>query len=62
MTQDAKTAQGKNLDLLYSLHDKPGFLPSVFAALQHVLASLVGVITPTLIVGEHSDWVSTFLI
>ena len=49
--QDVKTAQSKNHDLLYSLHDKPGFWPSSFAALQHVLASLVGVITPTLIVG-----------
>ncbi|MBL1376687.1 uracil-xanthine permease family protein [Zobellella iuensis] len=51
MTQDVKTEQSKNHDLLYSLHDKPGFWPSSFAALQHVLASLVGVITPTLIVG-----------
>lgn len=49
--QDVKTAPSKNHDLLYSLHDKPGFWPSSFAALQHVLASLVGVITPTLIVG-----------
>ncbi|GAA3542271.1 nucleobase:cation symporter-2 family protein [Zobellella aerophila] len=51
MTQDVTKETGKNHDLLYSLHDKPGFLPSCFAALQHVLASLVGVITPTLIVG-----------
>ncbi|OIN10282.1 nucleobase:cation symporter-2 family protein [Oceanisphaera psychrotolerans] len=51
MTQDVKTEQSINHDLLYSLHDKPGFWPSSFAALQHVLASLVGVITPTLIVG-----------
>ncbi|WP_346351111.1 nucleobase:cation symporter-2 family protein [Oceanimonas sp. AH20CE76] len=51
MTQEANATQGKNHDLLYSLHDKPSFWPSTFAALQHVLASLVGVITPTLIVG-----------
>ncbi|WP_458735806.1 uracil-xanthine permease family protein [Zobellella taiwanensis] len=51
MTQETRTEQIKNPDLLYSLHDKPSFWPSCFAALQHVLASLVGVITPTLIVG-----------
>ena len=51
MTQKTSTTPSKNHDLLYSLHDKPGFWPSSFAALQHVLASLVGVITPTLIVG-----------
>ena len=33
------------------LEDKPGIAPSLFAALQHVLASFIGIITPTLIVG-----------
>ncbi|WP_445401469.1 nucleobase:cation symporter-2 family protein [Zobellella sp. An-6] len=51
MTQETRTEQSRNQDLLYSLHDRPAFWPSTFAALQHVLASLVGVITPTLIVG-----------
>ncbi|MGR7919825.1 uracil-xanthine permease family protein [Zobellella denitrificans] len=51
MTQETRTEQSRNHDLLYSLHDRPSFWPSTFAALQHVLASLVGVITPTLIVG-----------
>lgn len=51
MTQETRTEQSRNHDLLYSLHDRPTFWPSTFAALQHVLASLVGVITPTLIVG-----------
>ncbi|WP_394220719.1 uracil-xanthine permease family protein [Alteromonas gracilis] len=37
-------------DLLYDLHDEPAFLPSLTAAFQHLLASFVGVITPTLIV------------
>jgi xanthine permease XanP len=37
--------------LIYQLDDRPGFFPSIFAALQHVLASFVGIITPTLIVG-----------
>lgn len=39
-----------NSELIYQLEDKPGFWPASFAALQHVLASIVGVVTPTLIV------------
>lgn len=39
------------IDLVYGLDDKPGFTISTFAALQHVLASFIGIITPTLIVG-----------
>ncbi|MDO6683080.1 MULTISPECIES: uracil-xanthine permease family protein [unclassified Oceanobacter] len=38
-------------DLLYPLDARPGALESSFAAIQHVLASFVGIITPTLIVG-----------
>ena len=38
-------------DLIYGLNDRPHFTAAVFAALQHVLASFVGIITPTLIVG-----------
>eukprot|EP01030_Chromulinospumella_sphaerica_P009095 gene9095-8906_t len=38
-------------DLIYGLEDRPHFTAAVFAALQHVLASFVGIITPTLIVG-----------
>ncbi|MBT00585.1 MAG: purine permease [Oceanospirillaceae bacterium] len=38
-------------DLLYPLDARPGVLESTFAALQHVLASFVGIITPTLIIG-----------
>jgi len=40
----------KSSDLLYGLHDKPATLPSFTAAVQHLLASFVGVITPTLII------------
>ncbi len=40
-----------NHDLIYQLEDTPGPGPSFFAALQHVLASFIGIITPTLIVG-----------
>lgn len=38
-------------DLLYPLDARPGIAESSFAAIQHVLASFVGIITPTLIVG-----------
>jgi xanthine permease XanP len=41
-----------NNDLIYQLDDRPAFAPAIFAALQHVLASFVGIITPTLIVGN----------
>ncbi len=38
-------------ELLYPLDARPGAVESAFAAIQHVLASFVGIITPTLIVG-----------
>jgi len=38
-------------DIIYAVDDKPGATESFFAALQHVLASFVGIITPTLIIG-----------
>lgn len=38
-------------DLIYTLEDTPGFTESTFAAIQHVLASFVGIITPTLVIG-----------
>jgi len=38
-------------ELIYKLNDKPGAKESIFAALQHVLASFIGIITPTLIIG-----------
>jgi len=40
-----------NSELIYELNDKPSAKESFFAALQHVLASFVGIITPTLIIG-----------
>ena len=40
-----------NTDLVYGLDDRPGVVESTFAAIQHVLASFVGIITPTLIIG-----------
>lgn len=41
----------ENSELIYQLDDKPSAKASFFAALQHVLASFVGIITPTLIIG-----------
>ncbi|WP_419096306.1 nucleobase:cation symporter-2 family protein [Pseudomonas sp. UBA7530] len=56
MTTDSNTqapaAPAGNSDLIYQLDDTPAFAPAIFAALQHVLASFVGIITPTLIVGS----------
>ncbi|WP_375739141.1 hypothetical protein [Pseudomonas boanensis] len=39
-------------DLIYGLNDTAGFRASTFAAIQLVLASFVGITTPTLIVGS----------
>ena len=41
----------RNSDLLYGLDDKPPIPAAILAALQHMLASFVGIITPTLIIG-----------
>lgn len=40
-----------NPDLLYNLEDRPAPLPAMLAAMQHVLAAFVGIITPPLIIG-----------
>ena len=37
--------------MIYTLEDKPPFCLALVGAIQHVLASFVGVITPTLIIG-----------
>lgn len=45
--------------LLYGLEERIAPLPAVFSAVQHVLASLVGIITPPLIIGSAlglNDW------
>jgi xanthine permease XanP len=39
-------------ELIYRLDDKPPILESFFAAIQHLLASFVGIVTPTLIIGS----------
>ena len=39
-------------ELIYALDDKPAVGPAIYAGFQHVLASFVGIITPTLIIGS----------
>ncbi len=39
-------------DLIYGLDDRPKPVPALLAALQHVLAAFVGIITPPLIIGS----------
>ena len=39
-------------DLIYHLDDQPPAIESVFAGLQHVLASFVGIVTPTLVLSS----------
>jgi xanthine permease XanP len=38
------------VEIIYSLHDKPPFVEAFFAALQHLLAIFVPIITPTLVI------------
>lgn len=42
----------KKTDLIYQIEDKPPFKESVFAALQHLLAIFVAIITPPLIISK----------
>lgn len=41
----------QNSEIIYSLEEKPKARDSIFAALQHLLAIFVGIITPTLVIG-----------
>jgi xanthine permease XanP len=41
-----------NQDIIFALDDKPPFKQSLTAAIQHVLASFIGIITPTLVIGS----------
>ncbi|MEM8504170.1 MAG: nucleobase:cation symporter-2 family protein, partial [Cyanobacteria bacterium P01_D01_bin.1] len=42
-------------DLIYGLEDRPPVREAIFAAVQHVLASFIGIITPSLIIGGALD-------
>lgn len=48
MEQDVSSDTGA--DLIYGLEDRPPIPNALFAAIQHVLASFVGIITPSLVV------------
>ncbi|NBD32080.1 MAG: xanthine permease XanP [Cyanobacteria bacterium] len=39
-------------DLIYGLEDRPPVAKAIFAAIQHVLASVVGIVTPSLIISD----------
>lgn len=43
----------KNKDLIYGPEDRPPFLESVFAALQHLFAIFVAIMTPPLIIASQ---------
>ena len=42
---------GSQSDLVYELDEKPPFLESLLAAIQHLLASFVAIVSPTLVIG-----------
>ena len=44
--------ESSSSDLIYGLNDRPKPAPAFLAALQHVLAAFVGIITPPLIIGS----------
>ena len=44
-----------NRDLLYGLHNRPAPAKAFLGATQHVLASFVGIITPSLIIVVITD-------
>lgn len=44
-------APRRKSELLYGLHDRPSSQKAFFAALQHILASFIGIITPALVIG-----------
>jgi xanthine permease XanP len=50
MEDDMEQVNDK-LELVYGLEDKPSPVESAYAAFQHLLAIIVGIITPTLIIG-----------
>lgn len=46
------TAQLNQSELIYKLHDKPPIAQALFAAVQHLLALFIAVITPPLIISQ----------
>ena len=52
---DGDFAMSINSELIYALEDRPPPLKSLFAGVQHLLASFVGIVTPALIIGGVLD-------
>lgn len=48
MSEETKTSQG----LIYGIEDRPPFHHALFAAIQHLLAILVAIVTPPLIIAK----------
>ena len=49
---EQEKVRSKSTDLIYGLHDRPALRESIFAALQHLLAIFVAIITPPLIISN----------
>ena len=49
---EQEQVRSKSTDLIYGLHDRPALRESIFAALQHLLAIFVAIITPPLIISN----------
>lgn len=47
-----ETPQASTVELTYDLDSKPPFFASLFAAMQHLLAMIVGVATPPILIGS----------
>ncbi|MCO6186161.1 uracil-xanthine permease family protein [Rhizobium sp. L1K21] len=47
----SEPASSASTGMVYKLTDKPSPGPAVLAAFQHVLASIVGIVTPSLVIG-----------
>jgi xanthine permease XanP len=48
---DVNPNQAQKADIIFALNDKPPAFQAFFAALQHMLAIFIGIITPPLIIG-----------
>lgn len=51
MSNNVQTQQAQS-ELIYKLHDKPPFFQALFAAVQHLLALFIAVITPPLLISQ----------
>ena len=50
--QNSNTKVDPALEIVYQLNDKPPLGETMFAALQHLLAIIVGIMTPPLIIAN----------